>query len=313
MKKVVSIILDVILVAVIILWGYMLYKEFGSFTADTGAIKFSLFNIKVILFGLFVIASVSVLFYINLIIGKSVSNHKKEGSLDDFVVNNDYNKDDVMAHLEVVRKLLITNLDAIENIWDGYIKTSNTETGDDNSEEILLKELSAQTAMIKQQNSLKLLYELADSAASLTDSKRVSLFLYSPENNNLSMVKAIGFKDIKEKIEIELDEGIAAYSFKNAKRIFVTNIETHPELGRKNKEQYKTKSFIIFPLAVFNDNIIGVLNITEKNSENSIYNMLDLEKMNLLMNSFSLKMESLILMGELAKRKSAVPTNKHEE
>jgi putative methionine-R-sulfoxide reductase with GAF domain len=290
----------------------MLFSEFDGFTADTEPLTFTMFNIKLLLFGLFLIASITVVFYINMISGKQkkprVINGMQvpsETSLDSFSAAEPINSDAVMANLEVIRKLLSSNLTIIENLWKDYAVIGETERpGENAGEETLLKEISAQTEMMKQTNPLKLLYQLADASASLTSSKRISVFLFNPEKNNLSMVKGIGFQDLKERIEIGLDDGVAGFAFKNSKRIYVTNVETHPELGRKNKPQYKTKSFIIFPLRVFDDeNVIGVLNITEKETDGGIYNMLDLEKMNLLMNSFRLKMENLIIASELLKGK----------
>lgn len=307
MKKVIPFILDIFIIGIIILWGYLLYKEFSGFTESTSQLTLSMFNIKVILLGIFVIASVTIAFYINFMLLKKndVAVQLEETApqqLEGYSVpESDMEQQvDVMADLEVIRKLLSSNLGVIDRIWENF-RHSSTASGDVVVDETsLIKDLNAQMGLMKSKSMLELFDNIVKVSADLTTAQRISLLLYNPAKKKLCMARSVGV-NLEESIEIPTDEGLAGYAFKNVKRIFVTNIESHPELGRENLPQYKSKSFMIFPIKVFSGVVIGVLNLTEKNSEGGIFSMGDLEKMNLLINTFSLKVENMILSNEYSR------------
>lgn len=305
MKKIITIVIDVIIVAIVVVWGVVLFKEFASFGDQTAQLVFNKFNIKVILFGLFVITAVTIAFYLNLILDKTLPQEsapivKPKHSLDSLSVNAMGDSEDIIGSLELLRTLLSSNLTAIERLGDNLSATGAPSTQESLSEEFMLKMLVSQSKL----NDVKSLAELLDTivmtASELTASKRVSLLLYNPGTKKLSMTRSIGI-DVKEKIEIGTSEGVAGYAYKNSKRIYVTNIESHPEFGRENKPQYRSKSFVIFPIKVFSGVTVGVLNLTEKDSESGVFDMIDLEKLNMVINAFSLKIGNMILSTEFTK------------
>lgn len=308
MKKVVPFILDVFIIGIIVLWGYLLYKEFSGFTEATSQLTISMFNIKVILLGVFVIASVTIAFYINFTLlkkdddaqrsmEKSTSSHLESYSVPESDMEQHV---DTMADLEVIRKLLSSNLKVIDNIWENFRSSAANGSEAIPDETSLIKDLNAQMVLVKAKSMLELFDKIVGVSSDLTSAERLSLLLYNPVKKKLVMARNKGV-NINETVEISTDEGLAGYAFKNVKRIYVTNIESHPELGRENLPQYNSKSFMIFPIKVFSGVVIGVLNLTEKETEGGIFSMGDLEKMNLLINTFSLKVENMILSNEYSK------------
>ncbi|OHD56617.1 MAG: hypothetical protein A2014_04305 [Spirochaetes bacterium GWF1_49_6] len=307
MNKVVKIILAVLVAGIAGLWIYLLYQEYQQLPAQSENTKFLIFQIKALLFALYVIASLALMMYFSLSSSRQKAIPEKQEAasplLEHFSVEGtEHANVDVMLNLQSIRQLLSSKMNIIDTIWENYNRTEDSAgKGETVGEEELLKVLSTQIQLLGTSNFPDLLNSLVESASQMIGAKRVSLFLYNPGKKNLKMVKGIGF-DTDEPIETTADEGFAGYAFSSGKRIFVTNIETHPQLGRKNKPQYSSKSFIIFPIRLFlQDNCIGVLNLTEKEGENGIFNMVDLEKMNILVNNFRLKMENMILLREFNK------------
>lgn len=308
MKKIFSIILAVLVVGIIGFWLYLLYQDFSSLPREGVGIRFTLFQMKALLFTLFTVLTAGVLVAIQVAGALRARTENPaaghSGDLEKYsVARTEKDAVNVVANLEAVRQLLHNNLETIDRIWEGYNEQDNQEHFDTDSEEVLLAELAAQTALIRTDSLKSLLDKLVDVSAEITGSKRVSLFLANAQRDKLRLIKGLGWES-EQNIEIDIQDGIAGYAFTQNKRLYVTNIETHPELGRKNKPQYRSKSFIIFPVKLFyEENVLGVLNITEKSDGDGIYSMEDLEKMNILMNSFSLKMENMVLKDELVQLK----------
>lgn len=312
MKKIISIFLAIFIIGIVAFWLYLLYTDYQSLPRDSGQIKFTLFQMKSLLFTIFVIATLTVIMYAQLSSRMEENTggprkYSRKSDLEQYSASHtEQEAVNVVANLEVVRQLLHNNLDTIDKMWDGFSQAEQDNTMDTASEEVLLAELAAQTALIKTDNLKSLLDKLVDVSAEVTGARRVSLFLTNVERDRLKLIKGTGWGPLTEEISIGTDEGIAGYSFTQNKRIYVTNIETHPELGRKNKPQYHSKSFIIFPIKLFYDeNVLGVLNLTEKADGDGIFSMEDLEKINILMNSFALKMENMVLKDELGSLKSS--------
>ncbi len=303
MKKIVAIVVDFIIVAIIVVWGFILFKEFSSFNDQTSQLIFNKFNIKIILFGLFVITAVTIAFYLNMLVDKSMrpaDDASEPDSLRRLSVSEMGDSEDIIGNLEVLRQLLGSNLNAIEKLSDNMNKAAAPVSEESLTEEFMLKMLTSQAKVLDVKSLTELLDAVVTTASELTVSKRVSRLLYNPSTKKLAMTRSIGV-DVKEKIEIGTDEGVAGYAYKNSKRIYVTNIESHPEFGRENKPQYRSKSFVIFPIKVFSGVTVGVLNLTEKDPESGIYSMVDLEKLNMIVNSFSLKIGNMIFSSEFTK------------
>lgn len=289
MKKIFSILLNLLIAGIIIFWAYLLYKDFAQLSANTVQTSYLFFTVKVLMFCLFLIASISLAVFLNLI--QVNTSYQQDSSLP--VVSN-LQSDEELSELEVIRKILTEKLQVLDQIWEQSIHSEDKEQRND-GEETLLDLLDAQNELLKPENLNDLIRQLVETVAKFTASKRVSLFLYDSENQKMRMVYGKGFAE--QNVSIDIEGTIDGYVFRNGKRIFVTNIETHPELGRDNKPQYKSKSFIVFPIKLSDQKTIGVFNLTEKEGI-GMYSMTDLEKINLLLNQFLLKMEVFIQKKE---------------
>ncbi len=286
MKKILSITLNILIAGIIVFWAYILYQNYNQLPADTVQTRYLFFTIKILLFSLFLIASLSLTVFLNqLQLNSSQTNQTEEN-----VFVSTSQPTDTLPELEVIRKILDQKLQVIDQLWEQSIHSEDKEKSI-LGEESLLNLLEAQKKLLKPTTLKSLIIETVETVSDFTGSKRVSLFLYDKENNRLSMAYGKGFSD--QNVSVEIKDSIDGYVFENGKRIFVTNIETHPELGRDNKAQYQTKSFIVFPLKLSTNKIIGVLNLTEKDGT-GMYSMMDLEKINLLLNQSLLKMEIII-------------------
>ena len=305
MKRFISFFITIIFVGIVGIWIYILIKDYQTLPANSELLKFTLFQIKALLFALFFIISSVVFFAVSHEKNKSeqVSSETKPDLADFSVSVNKEKAFNVFANLEVMNDLLKKNTTYLNIIREDFA-AKEAQTGfDTGGEESLLAGLAAQTALIKTDSVRKLMDELVSSSSMLTSAQRVSLFLANAERTELRLIKGIGWDKNSDEVIISANEGIAGYAFSQNKRLYVTNIETHPELGRKNKAQYKSKSFIIFPVKVFyEENVLGVLNLTDKKDGDGIFSMEDLEKMNILMNTFALKMENMTLKGEMKNR-----------
>jgi len=98
----------------------------------------------------------------------------------------------------------------------------------------------------------------------LSGARRVSLFV--KQGALLSLVKSIGLPDARVGQTLS-PEDLAFRMYEKQKRLFVTEIETHPEIARPNKLGYASHSFLIIPLATYQNEVFGVMNLTEKENQ----------------------------------------------
>ena len=73
--------------------------------------------------------------------------------------------------------------------------------------------------------------------------------------------------DILNNGRMKTDESICREVIKKSEAIIVTDIEKDNRFLRKNKDSYKTKSFISVPIKL-DDQVIGVMNVADKHSDN---------------------------------------------
>ncbi|MCX7821529.1 MAG: GAF domain-containing protein [Brevinematales bacterium] len=251
-KKIFIFLLDFLIILFISLWIYLLYIEFTNLPKNTDMLKFSIFQIKLTLFTLFLISSIAFLWWttaknekIDLNpIQKELENIKKiipEVKKEQQIEITDYS-------LEIDKILDSKNLDELFN----------------NLFKLLKKNILSERISIE-----------------FYDFKKEKLFIYQKT-------------DFQLKEEIEDKNPLSYFVFKNEKRLYVTNIETHPVIGRKNKQIYNKKSFIILPIKIIGKTF-GIINISEKKSEDGIFSIEEFEKASFITSIFSQRLENMIL------------------
>lgn len=282
-SRVFNILLDIVVVGVIVLWAYFLYREFNLLPSGNENLKFTVFNIKALLFALFLIASITSLFYFNSI------SEKKNASLPGNERDIDSTVNSILALLKERSPVLPA---AAVNEKDRKKDDHADEVADDR----ITKKFDPLLKILDAKDVKELFNETVRVCGNLLGAKKVSLFLLNSEKNKLVCVKKNGLYAEDEPSK-EGDEGLAWYVHTQGKRMYATNIETHPEISRKNNPRYQTKSLIILPLKIFGEEKVGVINMTEKEGENGIFSKTDLEFANMMASLFEQKMENLVLFN----------------
>ncbi len=264
-KKILIFLLDFLIIGFVLLWIYLLYREFIELPRNSELLKFSIFQIKLILFTLFLISAITFLWFTN---NKSEKEDSKISTLS--------------KEIELLKNNILTKEEKIVKISEENIYP--------NIEEIM-----------NSKNINELFENLFKVLKRITNADRISIEFYDFNKKELFIYK----KNFELK-DFSFDkDSLSYYVFKTEKRLFVTNIETHPILGRKNKDYYKQKSFMIFPVKIIN-RAFGVINISEK-KENLSFNLEDFEKTNIIINIFSQKLENFIIylsLEELINKKT---------
>ncbi|MCX7882606.1 MAG: hypothetical protein N2314_05235 [Brevinematales bacterium] len=95
----------------------------------------------------------------------------------------------------------------------------------------------------------------------LCGARRISVFV--KRMDDLVLVKSMGLPEAKVGQKLALED-LAFRMYQKQKRLFVTEIETHPEIARPNRVGYASHSFLIIPLVNYQHQAFGVINLTEK-------------------------------------------------
>ncbi len=135
------------------------------------------------------------------------------------------------------------------------------------SELMTLFEISKATATTSATSLNSVLEKILDSALKIVKAKRGSILLLDDKTREFSIKAARGLSDeIIKNTRIKFDESICGKVVKDGKPLLVTDIEQDNRFRRKNKSEYKTKSFISFLLQIksLQKNVVGVINITDK-------------------------------------------------
>lgn len=113
----------------------------------------------------------------------------------------------------------------------------------------------------------ELLTQIMELATKVIGARSGSVMLLDIDKNSLRIKASIGIKDeIVQTTDLPLGSSIAGSVAQTGKPVIIENIETDPDFRRKAKTQYETKSLLSVPLQV-KGNIIGVINLTDKISE----------------------------------------------
>ncbi len=109
-----------------------------------------------------------------------------------------------------------------------------------------------------------LIQTILDKSAELLKAEQGSLMLLDHETDNLLIEAKKGvIQGLSGKLRIQRGEGIAGKVAERGEPILVENLEDDPRIKQKNRQHYKTRSFVSVPLKI-EDRIIGVLNLSDK-------------------------------------------------
>jgi diguanylate cyclase (GGDEF)-like protein len=121
-----------------------------------------------------------------------------------------------------------------------------------------------------------LLQTILDKSADLLKAEQGSLMLLDHETDDLLVeAKKGNIERVMEKLRINRGEGIAGRVAEFGEAILVENLENDPRVNHKNRQHYKTRSFVSVPIKI-DDRIIGVLNLSDKTS-GEVFNEEDLK------------------------------------
>ena len=137
----------------------------------------------------------------------------------------------------------------------------------------------------------KLIDFVVDKAIKILEVEKCSLMFLS-ENTGELIVKGCQGHDGRLVVnqKIKLEESIAGQVAQKGKPVLVLDIETDERFLRKNGSSYKSKSFISAPLRS-EDHFIGVMNVTDKVSDN-VFCEIDLKILNMIVRQVASALEN---------------------
>ena len=109
-----------------------------------------------------------------------------------------------------------------------------------------------------------MLSEVVDASRNILDADRGTVFLYDEANNELVIRVATGMKPIR----IPADKGIVGESAQTRELINVPDCYADPRFNRDIDKQtgYRSRCMLTIPLIGYEDSLVGVLQILNKNS-----------------------------------------------
>jgi diguanylate cyclase (GGDEF)-like protein len=114
------------------------------------------------------------------------------------------------------------------------------------------------------QNYETLLQMILDKSAELLKAEQGSLMMLDQETDALLLDAKKGvYQEMFGKIRLRRGEGIAGKVAEHGEPILVKNLENDPRIKQKNRQHYKTRSFVSVPIKIA-DRVIGVLNLSDK-------------------------------------------------
>lgn len=148
------------------------------------------------------------------------------------------------------------------------------------------------------QNAKDLLKTSLDSTLKLFEAKRGSIFIFDKNSTNLILESAIGM-DLQEEDQIvkRMGEGVVGQVAKSKTPIFVSDLEQDDRFDNfKARNSYQTTSFICAPLMI-KDELIGVINITDKESK-SRFTEKDMQILDFLASQIALNYKRINLFNK---------------
>ncbi|MCU1265191.1 MAG: hypothetical protein JWM21_1509 [Acidobacteria bacterium] len=124
----------------------------------------------------------------------------------------------------------------------------------------------------------------------LLHAERASLLIYDEATNQLTIKAAVGIPtDIAEVSSMRLGEGISGEALKAGRPVMVNDLEAAGITPAPATHQYKTQSFISYPITI-GGRRIGVLNMTDKSGGGS-YDEVDLTLLEIVAPQVALALE----------------------
>lgn len=139
------------------------------------------------------------------------------------------------------------------------------------------------------QDDKSLLQVILDKSAELLKAEQGSLMVLDHEADVLLLEAKKGITGVTDKLRIGRGEGIAGKVAERGEPFLVENLEKDPRIKQKNREHYKTPSFVSVPLKIEN-RIIGVLNLADKDG-GAAFNEDDLKLMESIATQAAIVME----------------------
>ncbi len=147
-----------------------------------------------------------------------------------------------------------------------------------------------------------LLQSIMTKSADLLRAEQGSLMLLDSETDALLLeVKKGVIEGLVEKMRIPKGQGIAGKVAQFGEPLLVQNLESDPRIRQKNREHYKTRSFLSVPLKI-GDRTIGVLNLSDKIS-GEVFTEDDLELIQSFASHAAVVMERNILYSQTERLK----------
>ena len=123
------------------------------------------------------------------------------------------------------------------------------------------------------------------------------LLLENPDRETFLVQASIGLGGIIKKGDrIDFTTSVAKFAVINKSPLLVNDIETDSRFGRRNREQYGTKSFLCMPLKGINE-VIGVMTMSRRASD-SCFTQEDADILTPLLSNAAFTYDNLALMKE---------------
>ncbi len=138
--------------------------------------------------------------------------------------------------------------------------------------ERILKEISDVVRSIDEPQ--RVMDELVRLTTTLLNVGTCSLVMVQPDSEDMCIRAAFGLDEkVIHGFRQRVGEGITGHVAKTGKPLLIENVETHPMFRRTSRSHYHTKSLLSVPL-IANQNVIGVLNVNNKN-DGSVFTQAD--------------------------------------
>ncbi len=158
------------------------------------------------------------------------------------------------------------------------------------------------------QNEKNLLRLVLDKSAELLKAEQGSLMLLDRETDVLLLEAKKGVVEgVSDKLRINRGEGISGKVAELGEPFLVENVESDPRINQKNRQHYKTRSFVSVPLKI-EDRIIGVLNLADKTS-GEVFNEEDLNLVQSFASQAAIVMERNIFYNKTEELKKLTITD----
>jgi diguanylate cyclase (GGDEF)-like protein len=158
------------------------------------------------------------------------------------------------------------------------------------------------------QNYGTLLQTILEKSAELLKAEQGSLMLLDHETDALLLEAKKGIiEGVTRKHKINRGEGIAGKVIENGQALLVRNVEKDPRINQKNRQHYKTRSFVSVPLKI-DDRIIGVINLSDKTT-GEVFNEEDLKLIQSFATHVAIVMERNVFFNQTEKLKKLTITD----